>query len=75
MLLNPVCAPSPDYRVSLELLGEGSFGWVYRTLLARHARRAVKLFKADTVNTAMVHRELEKLQEVKGKPSRSGDRL
>ena len=57
----------PDYEF-LDLLGEGSFGWVWRTKWRGVQERAVKVFKPGRVNTDQVSRELEKLQHVREHP-------
>ena len=53
-----------DYRFE-DLLGEGSFGWVWRTVYRGSQQRAVKVFKRNRVDIGVVDRELAKLQLVR----------
>jgi len=63
----PLPPTLPDYEFH-ELLGEGSFGWVWRAVWRRSQERAVKVFKRERVDIGAVARELEKLQRVREHP-------
>lgn len=54
----------PDYEF-LDLLGEGSYGRVWRTVWRGGHERAVKVFKRERVDLGAIDRELKKLQLVR----------
>ncbi len=57
-----------DYQIHLPPLGEGTFGTVYRATYRGISERALKLFKADTVDLPTMARELEKLSSMAEHP-------
>jgi tetratricopeptide (TPR) repeat protein len=65
MVTSPI--PPKDYEIH-DLLGEGTYGAVYRATYRGAGERAVKFFRRGLVDLATMHRELEKLTEVHEHP-------
>jgi tetratricopeptide (TPR) repeat protein len=59
--------PPKDYEIH-DLLGEGTYGAVYRATYRGAGERAVKFFRRGLVDLATMHRELEKLNQVHEHP-------
>lgn len=64
----PAIPQIDDFVFDAEPIGEGTYGWVYAGTFKGLDRRAVKVFKPDVVNTALVHREIEKVTTLKEHP-------